>query len=171
MPDSINLQSHKKGLTAWLAILLCAMGIVVIGWLRERYILNFFISESSFLIPRSNPSLESYPLGFNSFFQQLFLDPRWLTTILLNGLMMICSAIIVWKWFGNKSYFWLVIFAYFFLSLLCGVLVGVSLVLKDYELGYGIAQQIKNLLQLPFLLILFIPALTLYEKSMKNDSV
>ena len=164
MPESIHLPKRRKGRTGWPSIVLCGLIIILTGWLRERYIFNFFLADAPFLIPRANPNLNSYPLGFNSFFQQLFSDPRWLTTMLLNGIMMICSAVIVWKWFGNKSYFWLVIFIYVLLSVVSGILVGISMLTEDYEIGYGIAQHIKNLLQLPFLLILLIPLLTLYEK-------
>lgn len=145
-------------------MILSACLIFLIGWFRERWILNLFLKDLPLLIPRTLPNLDSYPLEFSSLFTQLLMDPRWLTTLLLNGAMMLLSALIVWQWFGKKVYFWLLIGAYLSLSLLCGVLVGVSLILHNYQLGYGIAQQLKNLLQLPFLLILFIPVLLLYEK-------
>lgn len=167
MPENSLSCKEGKGPAAWAIILLSACCIVLIGWLRERYILNFSLSEAPFLIDRSAPNLQSYPTSIEGLLQQLIHDPRWLTTLLLNGAMMLFSGLIVGLWFGKKTYFWLVIGAYAFLSLICGGLVGVSLLLKNYELGYGIAQQLKNLLQLPFLLILFIPILTLYEKRIK----
>lgn len=164
MPESSVPYKEGKSPAVWALILLSACCIVLVGWLRERYILNFFLTEAPFLIDRSAPNLQSYPMSIAGLLQQLGSDPRWLTTLLLNGSMMLFSALIVGLWFGKKAYFWLVIAAYVFLSLICGGLVGISLLLKDYELGYGVAQQLKNLLQLPFLLILFIPVLHLYEK-------
>lgn len=163
MPSSDAVE-NRRGLLAWFMIILAAVLIVLIGWFRERYILNFFLSDAPFLIFREEPNLQTYPLEIGSFVQQFLRDPRWFTTILLNGGMMFCSALIVWTWFGKKAYFWLVIGAYVFLSALCGFLVGLSLLLHDYSVGYGIAQELKDLLQLPFLLILFIPVLRLYEK-------
>lgn len=154
----------RRGWVSWSVILLCGLSIILIGWFREGYILNFFLSDLPFLIERSGPNLQSYPMNMEGLIQQFIRDPRWLTTVLLNGAMMLFSALIVGVWFGKKAYFWLVIFAYAFLSILCGLLVGVSILMQNYELGYGIAQEIKNLLQLPFLLILFIPILQLYEK-------
>lgn len=164
MPESSLTYKEGKGHAAWGLILLSACCIVLIGWFRERYILNFFLSEAPFLIDRLAPNLQSYPMNMEGLLQQFVRDPRWVTTLLLNSSMMLFSALIVGLWFGKKAYFWLVIAAYAFLSILCGGLVGVSLLLNDYELGYGVAQQLKNLLQLPFLLILFIPILKLYEK-------
>ncbi|WP_017729784.1 hypothetical protein [Nafulsella turpanensis] len=157
-----------RGPFSWSVILMSALCIVLIGWFRERYILNFFLSEAPFLIGRSAPNLQSYPMNMEGLLQQFVRDPRWFTTLLLNSSMMLFSALIVGLWFGKKAYFWLVIAAYAFLSMLCGGLVGLSLLLKSYELGYGVAQQLKNLLQLPFLLILFIPILTLSEKGSKE---
>lgn len=168
MPESSLTYKEGKDPAAWALILLSACCIVLIGWLRERYILNFFLSEAPFLIDRSAPNLQSYPMNMEGLLQQIVRDPRWVTTLLLNSSMMLFSALIVGLWFGKKAYFWLVIAAYAFLSMLCGGLVGLSLLLKSYELGYGVAQQLKNLLQLPFLLILFIPVLTLYEKGSKE---
>lgn len=164
MPESSLSYKEGKSPAAWAILLLSACCIVLIGWLRERYILNFFLSEVPFLIDRSTPNLQSYPMNMEGLLQQLVRDPRWLTTLLLNGAMMLFSALIVGLWFGEKLYFWLVMGAYGFLSLICGGLVGVSLLQENYELGYGIAQQLKDLLQLPFLLILFIPVLHLYER-------
>jgi hypothetical protein len=172
MPESDAIQRRKSRTMngralqwlSWSVILLCSVLIVLTGWFRERYILNFFLADMPLLIHRSAPNLQSYPLGIGGLWQQLFRDPRWLTTILLNGAMMLSSALIVGLWFREKVYFWLVIGAYVLLIGLCGLLVGVSLFMQSYEAGYSIAQQLKNLLQMPFLLILFVPVLHLYEK-------
>lgn len=152
----------------WLALGLSGLCIFFIGWIRERYILNLVNFQFQVLIPRSDPDLEQYPLGLSTFIAAFFEDPRWISSIVLNLSMALFSALFVGVWFRNRGYFWLTTAIYGALSLLCAVLVGFSMVTKNYQLGYAIAQHLKNLLQLPFLLVLLIPLLRLYEKHNKE---
>ena len=154
----------------WLKILMGISGMLSLVVIRDKYILNFLNRDLPFLLRRDVSDLSSYSLDFQSTLTSFFADPRWLSTGFFLVAMESLSIFILYAYF-RKTY--VVKVAFLFYALLVGVAVLcvlTSLVLHNYEVGYKAAQSIKNLLQVPTVLLILFPIFYFIEKTRSKSS-
>ena len=141
--------------------------MLLIGLLREKYVVNLFNLELPFLIPRSTTAL-NFSYKVESVMESLVRDPRWASTLVLFLLMEGLTAFTLYAYFQKKY----VVVASLLLSGVLGGLAGLFVLLglafNSYEWGYKSAINIMYLLQLPFILMVLFPVFYYIEKS-KNQ--
>ena len=153
----------KRKLWDKLLILCFAIILLWIGYYRERYIFNFILSDYPFMIPRGVPNLKSYPFNAADLWWGLVHDPRWFSTLFQTTAVMGSTAGIVYYFFKDKRFAVLTIALYMLMVGICGGLILLSMLTQQYDLGYSLAQHIKDLFQLPFFIVFLLPAFRLFE--------
>lgn len=143
--------------------------MLLIGLLREKYVVNLFNWELPFLIPRSATALNlSQEVG--SVFANLLTDPRWASTFVLFLAMEALTAFTLYAYFRKKY----VVGTSLLLSGVLGALAAMSVLLgiafNSAAWGYKSAINIMYLLQLPFVLLVLFPVFYYIEKSKETKA-
>lgn len=165
----ILVQPENKRLRVLVGVLSGGV-LLVIGFFRERHVFNFIRSDLPFLVRRSSPDLSSYPFDLNSLFFSFTNDPRWMSTVFQILVFAVFTALLVYVLFCKIEYFYFVLLTYGFFILICSITIGVSLVSGAYDMGYGLAQRLKNIIESPYTVILFVPIFRLYDKGRLSES-
>ena len=140
--------------------------MLLIGLLREKYVVNIFNLELPFLIPRSAGAL-NFSYKVESVLESLFRDPRWASTLVLFLLMEGLTAFTLFAYFQKKYVVVTSLLLSGVLGGLAGLFVLLGLAFHSYEWGYKSAINIMYLLQLPFILLVLFPVFYYIEKSKK----
>jgi hypothetical protein len=142
--------------------------MLLIGFLREKYVLNILNRELPFLIPRSATALNLSD-KVESVFANLFLDPRWTSTFFLFLAMEAFTAYTLYAYFRKKY----VVVTSLLMSGILGALAALcvlgGILLNSTEAGYKSAINIMYLLQLPFILLVLFPVFYYIENSKKDS--
>lgn len=126
---------------------------VLNGFLRYHYIVNFY-NFDDFITHRTKIKF-SYPASFGDFLSSLWQDPRWFSNIYFMAVAVGSTVLTVYIIFGKKMAN-IAFICYTLLLALCLLFVLVSLVTGNYKIGFGIAQEIKNLAQSPIISFIII---------------
>ncbi|BDD10050.1 hypothetical protein FUAX_24820 [Fulvitalea axinellae] len=162
---------NKRKLIRYLLVVCAALLLLLVGYFRERYIFNFINPNiKGFLLPRLRPDYESYPMTLATMSQAFLRDPRWLSTLFQFISIPLATATLIYGIFGQGRYFGFTLGIYVAVVLLCVSAVAFSMLTGQYAYGYSLAQQLKNLAQLPFVAIFLIPAFRLYEMSQTQET-
>jgi ammonia channel protein AmtB len=143
--------------------------IFFLGWIRTDYILDFYGNSNGVLSKRHHALKEGYPMDLDSFSQSLHKDGRWLSTIVYSLLFFFLTSILIHVIFRNKKYFKVTVIVYVAISFFILLLVCASFLTGSYSAGYALAQNLKNLIQSPFL-SLFLVAVFLWLKKQADNS-
>lgn len=123
------------------------------GFLRYHYIVNFY-DLNDFITQRKKLHF-LYPNSFGDLLSSLLQDPRWLSNIYFMAVAIVSTVLTVFLVFGKKMAY-IAFWCYVLLLGLCLLFVMVSLVTGNYKIGFGIAQEIKNLAQSPIVSFIII---------------
>ena len=160
-----NIKKESSGNMRWLKIGLGILGMLIIGYIREQYTVNFIYRELPFLVSRGDPDLSRYPLHPEEVAASISSDPRWFGTMFFLLMMEGLTAFVLYAYFNKKYVLKISLLFYTILIALAAFCVFASLIFKDYGIGYETAQNIKNILQMPFILLVLFPVFYFIEKS------
>lgn len=93
---------------------------------------------------------------------------KWFLTFLFTGIYFLLSCITLHLLFNNKNYFKVCFVIYLFVFILSFLFMSIGYLIKDYSNMYYLARQFMGFLQSPFILMMLIPALKLYERQKDN---
>ena len=149
----MKLLNHK-----WIRILLLFLLTVVglaLGYMRWTYVILW---DHGFMLAKryTVANIHAYPSSWDSMMFSLQHDPRWLSLIIYSLAPIVLSLTAVYLTFLKKSYIINTLVVYGFLWTLIILLSVVSLVIPSYAVGIGLAQNIKNLAQMPFITLLLL---------------
>ena len=149
-------------------IRLCLLFILTIiglalGYIRWTYVILW--DHGFYLAKRySVAHLHKYPASLNGLITSLQQDPRWLSLIVYSIAPIMLSVAAVYLTFLKKSYIINTLVVYAFLWSIIILLSTLSLVIPSYAVGIGLAQNIKNLVQMPFITLLLLAGFKVSEK-------
>jgi hypothetical protein len=98
---------------------------------------------------------DKYPDTISGFQQSVFNNYKWISSSLVTFLFCFISVGIIAVIFGKKQ---MQIVSYMYLIALVGVitLIIIGNIVGSYKMGYGLAQNIKKIIQTPVLTLFFI---------------
>lgn len=135
-------------------LLVLAVAInLTIGFYRYQHVVNFLDFSDTF--KERNTIRTAYPLDFSSLYFSLLNDPRWLSNLFYILVAVLSTSFSIYLLFGKKMVA-ICLYCYGFLVLLCGFFVLLSLLTGNYKLGFGVAQEIKNMSQSPIVSFIII---------------
>lgn len=123
------------------------------GFLRYQYIVNFY-DFNDFITHRTKVKF-LYPGSFGDLLSSLWQDPRWFSNIYFMAVAIGSTVLTVYLIFGKKMAY-IAFICYALLLALCLLFVSLSLVTGNYKIGFGVAQEIKNLAQSPIVSFIII---------------
>ncbi|MCG8476246.1 MAG: hypothetical protein MI784_12335 [Cytophagales bacterium] len=141
--------------------------LLAVGYYRERFIFNFLGGD--FLISRGMPNYASYPMNLEGILKGFSEDPRWLSTVSQLIVLPLGAMGLVYSFFGRKDFVRFTMWLYVGIVVFCSFFVLLSIGLGQYTYGYSLAQQVKDLVQLPFVPVFLLPAFRLYELMEKQQ--
>ncbi len=156
-------------LSNWKKILLICLLVfnILNGFLRYHYIINFY--DFNDLIIRRNQLLFTYPNSFSGLITSIIHDPRWFSNIYFMAVAILSTLLSVYLIFGKKMAR-IALICYLSLVVICLLLVGLTLVTGNYKVGFGIAQEIKNMAQSPLISFLILSLFYFSSKDFKSAS-
>lgn len=140
-------------------------GIFTVGFVKQKFILNFTNSTYSFFLPRQAPNLQAYPSTLSGISERIIQDPRWVSSVVYSFLYILLSTSFIYILFRYKIYIKLTLFIYAVLIVISWFLIMIGNTFQSYKLGYGLSQNIKDLIQSPFVLMVLIPLFRLHKHS------
>jgi len=140
----------------WTCLILLGILTYSLGLIRYSYILNLIDSSLPLLLPRNYGERSTYPLSLFDAWISFKTDPRWTSSIIYLCYPALATITTVYLLFNKKSYVLLTLFFYGIGIIFLCTMVLISLVLKDYQLGYGMAQQVKKIYQEPYISLLLL---------------
>lgn len=156
-------------LNNWKKILLTFLLVfnILNGFLRYHYIINFY--DFNDFIARRNRLLFAYPHSFSELISSILRDPRWFSNIYFMAIAILSTILSVYLIFGRKMAN-IALLCYLSLVFICLVLVCLTLVTGNYNVGFGIAQEIKNMAQSPLISFLILSLFYFSNKDFKSAS-
>ncbi len=140
----------------WLRLFLLCVITFGLGLLRYSYVLNFIDSSLPFLLPRNTAEQLAYPLRFANLAESLLHDPRWLSTLFYLIYPAAGTCFAVHLIFHKKNYVQLTLLFYATGFVLLMGLVLYSILMKEYNQGYALAQYFKKIFQEPYASLLLL---------------
>jgi hypothetical protein len=138
---------------------------LMVGYIRESYVINTHVKEQPLLIERYSSGTEEYPMKTAEVSKAITGNPKWISTSLYSIFFLVSSSIIVFLIFRTKKAVYFCLSAYTIIFMLAGVFVVISFLFNNYKVGYGLAQNLKNLSQSPLVVIGLVPVYKLLEGS------
>lgn len=99
---------------------------------------------------------EKYPQSLASISSNVASNYKWLSATLYTAIYIVISVVILFILFYSKKIIRSILYIYFGLCLICLLLIVVGNWFDSYKFGYGLAQNIKNVMQSPILTFFFI---------------
>lgn len=119
------------------------------GYVRrdfDRYFSKKFDSTSSF-----NYTSEKFPQTIEGFQDNIASNYKWVSSCLYSLIYVLISVGIIWVLFQNKKNAGVTLVLYLALFVFSIILILIGNLFGSYKLGYGLAQNIKRLIQSPLL--------------------
>jgi hypothetical protein len=145
-------------------LLLLILGLLglALGYLRWTY--TIYWANGFKIIERYKISnFYKYPSDFSSLLLSIKQDPRWLSFIIYSISPLFISIFVIYLSFLKKEYVYKTIVVYLSLWSLVIFISALSLFFPSYEIGIGLAQNIKNLVQMPFTTLLILAGFKVNE--------
>ena len=149
----------------WVKIFLGVASMFYIGIILDQYNLNFFYNDLPMLIERGGPHPSTYFMEAEELAASLMNDMRWISVGFSLVIMAGLTIFVLYSYFLKLYVVKLVTAFYILLTGVAGICGVSSLLVPNFKQGYLIAQEIKDLLELPFILILLFPLLYFIEKT------
>ena len=142
-------------------------GILILGYIRERYLL-IFSSDMVFTLIRKYPrvSATNFKNEINNFWNLNF-SPKLLSSILFSIAFAVLTSLIVYLLTKNKVWGKLILLVYVLYFIVCFVLIVIGNLGVDYRLSYGLSHYIEDLFLSPFILMMLLPFI-FFEKTKKR---
>lgn len=137
------------------------------GFLRYHYIINFY--DFNDLIARRSQLQFTYPHSFSELISSIIYDPRWFSNIYFMAIAILSTLLSVYLIFGKKMAR-IAFFCYLSLVIICLLLVLLTLVTGNYKVGFGLAQELKNMAQSPLISFLILSLFYFSSKDFKSAS-
>ncbi len=132
--------------------ILCVAIICLMLYYRagiELYFAQLFHTKKNF-------SAEKYPIDFKNFQILFSYGYKWSFSIVFTAIYSLCSFGLVWLLFPFKNVARTMIILYGSIFLLMIFFSLISLLMHNYESGFGIVYYLKKLVQTPYLTIFLI---------------
>lgn len=142
-----------------------ALAIIVLGYLRNNYLINFFIENQPILIPRRTFSEKS----LNLFTFPGSIDPRWFSAGFYSCTLLLTTSLIIQILFNQKLYLIVTMVIYAVLIFITAILYFTKYTFGSTMAGI-ISSKLSNLLQDIILPIFLLAVYYLYDKSKDNYS-
>lgn len=97
-------------------------------------------------------STDKYPSSFSGVMQGMLSSPEWFASLAYIFLFALHAALLVLCVYQSRKMVAYTFLTYLGLTLLCFLLILLGNLLNSYNLGYGLAQHLKHLIQSPFLI-------------------
>lgn len=137
---------------------------LVNGYIRYAYVINFTDESKPYIYSRKDTKQYEYPTGMEKLKTSAKKDPRWISVIYYCTVAILSTLLSIYLLFDKRKWVVLAALFYLFLILVCVFLLVFSIVSKSYYIGYGLAQDIKNLIQTPFFSLFLIATIYLFNK-------
>lgn len=159
-----RIYSVKTKILLFLLVLL----IVATGFLRDFIfkainvqLFNLYYKRPPVNVPDSIKIL----LDYN--YSELYYS-KWILTFAFAGLYLLLSCAVLLFIFQNRKYIKWCIGIYAIILILSFLFMAIGYLIKDYKNTYYLARQFMGFLQSPFILMMLIPAIKLYERQRIN---
>lgn len=139
-------------------------GILILGYLRERYLLSFS-SDTVFTFIKKYPRLS--PTNFKNEMNNFWifhLSPKLLSSILYSLFFCILTGLVVYLLTKRRHWFHLILIIYAAYFLICYFLIAIGNAGVDYHLSYGLSHYIEDLFLSPFILMMLLPLIFLQKR-------
>lgn len=145
----------------FLLLILAGAGLTI-GYVRWTYVIlwdhGFTLINRDYIL-----AAFAYPTDWQSLLTSLQKDPRWLSLIIYSLVPILISVSAVYLTFLRRIYVINTLVVYGFLWSIVIFLSILSLLFQSYSIGIGLAQNIKNLVQMPFVTLLLLAGFKVSE--------
>jgi hypothetical protein len=147
-------------------VLLALVSVVYfwIGVLKWNYLLNPWIAEGGFLLPRySTEAQQNYNSSYTDGIRYFLLTPKWISTLLYGNIFLGLNLLVIYLVYEKQIYIKFTFWLFFWVSFLSVAALALGLFTQSYGSIYPIVSRIKELQQSPFTLFLLLAAFKLHK--------
>lgn len=138
-----------------LAVIVSILLFSILTFLKSQPIKTFEKSFASFFNQQPNWSTEKYPISFSEFSKLGIYSYKWGLTFFFTFYYIAATYLLIYGLFANKKAFGYLHFIYLLLFFLIGFFATVGLVSHRFDIGFGVVQYLKRLIQGIYLAMFF----------------
>ena len=142
---------------------LLAVAMMVAGFFKGN-VINLTFNGQPWLLPQTPTYATDTPADAN-LVQHFFINPKWFSSLAFLVLFMLLSAGLIYLIFEKRSYFRFTCLVYIILTIFSFLIIEAGNLTGFSRTGYAVAQNFKELLLSPFVVMLLIPVYMLHQRS------
>ncbi len=159
----------KLNTLRWICLAILAVLTFLLGLIRYQYVINLINPSLPLLLPRDFAENSAYPFSIHEIWTSFKTDPRWLSSVIYFSYPAIATVSAAFLLFNKKSYLLITLFFYgigliSLIMMVCG-----SMLIKEYPIGYGLAQHVKKIFQEPYISLLLLSGFYWNEEKIKKS--
>ncbi|TAF74189.1 MAG: hypothetical protein EAZ53_10035 [Bacteroidetes bacterium] len=138
------------------AVIISILVFSILTFLKSQPIKTFEKNFASFFNQKPNWGAEKYPTSFSEFNKLGDYSYKWGLTFFFTFFYIASTYLLIYGLFANKKALGYLHFIYLLLFFLIGIFATIGLISHRFDIGFGVVQYLKRLIQGIYLAMFFV---------------